>query len=646
MNRIVSNRSLNPPTYLASEIRRYARALAVVAIAIVLRFLLEPYFEHAGFAIFLGAVLLAAWVGGVVPSLIAVTLLLLAVVYWFSPSTERPWDLSVGAIVGIAAYYLVGTTVAVLSDLTTAAKRRADAEKNEALSQREQLRATLACIGDAVIVTDAESHITLMNTRAEGMTGWTVAEATGRPLNEVFRLQDEQTQLPLGEPARSTFREGQILHQTAPVSLTTRDQRNIPIAYTAAPIRAARQEMTGVVLVFRDESERLDTEEVLRSADRRKDEFLATLAHELRNPLAPICMGLELLKVSKCEPESIEEVRSMMERQAQHMVRLIDDLLDVSRITRGKVELRPRQVELADVVQNAVDSTRPFLEESGHQLKLDLPTEPVYLNADFNRLTQVFSNLLNNAAKYTPSGGQIELSAKLEPDAVTLSVSDTGIGIPPDMQDAIFELFTQVNGTTNQGQTGLGIGLTLVKRLTEMHGGAVTVESKGSGQGSTFRIKLPIVHPPPTPEIKPVQIATRPPGRRRRVLIVDDNEDALNSLSKMIELLGHPIRKAHDGLEAIENAKEFQPELVLLDLGMPKLDGYEAARRIRQGPGGAKMILVATTGWGQAEDRQRTTEAGFDHHLVKPIDLPALQALLSGRRPRSVPASAGESWTL
>lgn len=644
MNGIRSYPRREAPKEITPAVRRYARMLAIVAIAIVLRFVVEPYVEHSGNAIFLVAVLVAAWVGGVVPSLIALTLLFVAREHWFSAS---PWDLSTQEVIGLVAYYLVGATVGVLSDMTTAANWRAHAEKEEALSQREQLLATLACIGDGVLVTNARGEITLMNLRAESITGWKVAEATGRPLNEVFAVLDERSELPLREPAQTTFREGKILHQTAPVNLVTRAGRCIPIAYSAAPIRNAHEEMTGVVFVFRDESERLHTEEVLRSADRRKDEFLATLAHELRNPLAPICMGLELLKMPATEPQSIDEIRSMMERQAQHMVRLIDDLLDVSRITRGKIELRPRQVELADVVQNAVDATRPFLEQSGHELQIDLPSEPVFLNADFNRLTQVFSNLLNNAAKYTPAGGQIKLSAAQEPDAVTLAISDTGIGIPADMQDSIFELFTQVKAAANYGQSGLGIGLTLVKRLTEMHGGTVEVESTGLSRGSTFRIRLPIVHPSPAAQ-PPLELngSRGQRGRQRRVLIVDDNDDALNSLSRMVELLGHPICKAHDGLEAVAKAKEFRPELVLLDLGMPNLDGYEAAWQIRHGPGGEKMVLVATTGWGQADDRQRTKEAGFDHHLVKPIDMAALQALLNGSAPSLVPTTAAESWTL
>jgi CheY-like chemotaxis protein len=373
----------------------------------------------------------------------------------------------------------------------------------------------------------------------------------------------------------------------------------------------------------------------LRNADRRKDEFLATLAHELRNPLAPISMGLDLLEISSEDRQAIREVCAMMQRQTRHMVRLVDDLLDVSRITRGKLELRRSQVELGDIVRNAVEAARPLIEEAQHQFELRLPEKRILLYADANRLMQVLTNLLNNAAKYTPREGRIELSVEGTITEVVVTVSDSGIGIPTDKQDRVFEMFAQINDSSEYGHTGLGIGLTLVKRLVEMHGGRVEVQSRGHNLGSIFQVRLPVL---PEAEVPTNGESTAgydsPAAVKRRVLVVDDNADALESLSRLVTLMGNEVRRAYDGLEAIEVARTFQPDVVLMDLGMPRLNGYEAARRMRQEPWAQKLALVATTGWGQDEDRRRTAEAGFDCHLVKPIEIASLREVL-----RSFPSS-------
>ncbi|MCC6493863.1 MAG: response regulator, partial [Pirellulales bacterium] len=384
------------------------------------------------------------------------------------------------------------------------------------------------------------------------------------------------------------------------------------------------------VLVFRDESERKRTETALRNADRRKDEFLATLAHELRNPLAPISTGLEILAQSAHDPRAIDELRAMMQRQTQHMVRLIDDLMDVSRITRGKLELRKDRVDLADVVRLAVEATRPIIEQDRHELIVRMPDEPLLLYADANRLTQVIVNLLNNAAKYTPARGRIEIAAERAGNEVSLTVSDTGIGIPSDKLGCVFDMFEQIEQHGQFGHSGLGIGLTLVQRLVELHGGSVQVESPGRNQGTTFRIRIPVMPPSAAPTNGAAgQRQFQPPAVKRRILVVDDNADALETLSRLVSLLGGDVRRAHDGLEALEVAQAFQPEIVLMDLGMPRLNGYEAARRMRQEPWGRQLTLVATSGWGQQSDRQRTADAGFDHHLVKPIETAALREVLN-----------------
>ncbi|HKV34799.1 MAG TPA: ATP-binding protein [Pyrinomonadaceae bacterium] len=369
--------------------------------------------------------------------------------------------------------------------------------------------------------------------------------------------------------------------------------------------------------------------EQLREQDRRKDEFLATLAHELRNPLAPIRNGLELIRRANNDPAVLEKATPIMQRQIEQLVRLVDDLLDVARISRNKLELRKEQVDLESVVRNAVETSRPVLAAAENDLHVELPAEPVWLEADPVRLAQVFSNLLNNAAKYSEPGGRISLVATQTGDELTIRVSDTGIGIEPAKLSQIFGMFVQLDASEQHVQTGLGVGLTLVQRLIEMHGGSIEARSEGQGKGSEFIVCLPALKQPANSvsEIEPV-VDDRP-QTRRRILVVDDNVDSAESMAMMLELSGHDVATAHDGLAAVELAKAFRPHVALLDIGMPKLDGYEAARSIRQQSWGQKMKLVALTGWGQQEDKRRSREAGFDAHLVKPIDFSALEELVA-----------------
>lgn len=373
-------------------------------------------------------------------------------------------------------------------------------------------------------------------------------------------------------------------------------------------------------------------EETLKEADRRKDEFLATLAHELRNPLAPLRNGLELMRLAQDNQEMLEQARAMMDRQLGQMVRLIDDLLDVSRISRGRIELRRERVELAEVLRQAIETSRPLIEAGGHQLIVEESPTPVIVEADLMRMSQVFSNLLNNAAKYTPSGGQIVVAIAREDGGVAVSVRDTGVGIPAAMLPRVFEMFAQVDRSLERSQGGLGIGLSLVKKLVEMHGGSVEARSEGHGKGSEFVVRLPTVGSPSDSGRSDSSEQADAPASRR-VLVVDDNVDAALSMAMMLKVMGNETRTAHDGLQAIEVAADYRPDVVLLDIGMPKLNGYEAARRIREQPWGREMVLAAITGWGQDDDRRRSLEAGFDHHLVKPIDLAALQKLLRPKRP-------------
>jgi PAS domain S-box-containing protein len=643
------------------------------------------------------------------------------------------------------------------------ARQRAE---GELAAERERLRITLASIGDAVISTDAEGRVIYLNAVAETLTGWTPAEAAGRSLPEVFHIVNEHTREASENPALKALREGVVVGLANRTVLIARDGTERPIDDSAAPILGESGAPVGVVLVFRDVTERrrdeeararlaaivetsqdaiisktldgiietwnagaerifgygaeeivgrsitllipperLDEEkeiqarlhrgeriehyetvrvakdgrrldisltvspvrdaenrivgaskiardvtgrrraeealrvgeqrlreavEALKEADRRKDEFLAVLAHELRNPLAPLRNGLQIMRLASGDPHAVAKARDIMERQLSHMVRLVDDLLDVSRINRNKMELRRSRVLLADVISSAVETARPVLEEAGHQLVVTLSPEPVHLDADLTRLAQVFANLLNNSAKYTQRGGHIGLTVTREGDQVAVAVRDDGIGIPASNLPNIFDLFSQVDRSIERSAGGLGIGLALVKGLVEMHGGTVEAVSAGSGQGSTFIVRLPVLkdRKAPSPET-PAEGLPDSSGRERRILVVDDNRDSAASMAIMLQMLGNEVHIAHDGLEAVELAEKFRPQVVLMDIGMPRLNGYEATRRIREQPWGGDMAIVALTGWGQTMDRARSKENGCDGHLVKPIELADLEKLLA-----------------
>ncbi len=404
--------------------------------------------------------------------------------------------------------------------------------------------------------------------------------------------------------------------------------------YIFIPVFGADGEVEAVAGTTRDVTERKNMEDELRhlaatlsDADHRKDEFLATLAHELRNPLAPIRNGLQLLKLTKDDPVSTEESRAMMERQVDQMVRLVDDLMDISRISRGKIELRRERVPLVDVLASAVETSRPLIEEMGHELTVTPPSRPVVVHADLTRLAQVFLNLLNNAAKYSDRGGRIWLKAESRASEVIVSVKDAGIGIDPAQLPRIFEMFSQVDHSLEKSQGGLGIGLTLVRRLVEMHGGSVEARSEGPGRGSEFIVRLPVVE---DSSLKQSVKNDATKNSSLRILVVDDNRDGANSLSLMLKLMGNETRTAYDGEEAVSAAAMFRPEVILMDIGMPKLNGNEACRRIRELNWERQPFMIAQTGWGQDGDRQRTQDAGFDHHLVKPVEIAALTKLLAG----------------
>jgi len=373
----------------------------------------------------------------------------------------------------------------------------------------------------------------------------------------------------------------------------------------------------------------------LKQADRHKDEFLAVLAHELRNPLAPIRNAVEIMRRSPITDPQLTWSRDVIERQVKHLSRLVDDLLDVSRITRGNINLHRDRLSVATIVARAIETVHPLVTEHRHELITEMPDDTLEVEGDLTRLTQVLGNLLNNAAKYTDPGGSIVLSVMREGSELEFRVRDTGIGIPPELLPRLFNLFTQVDGTAHRAQGGLGIGLALVRQLVHMHGGTVTANSAGPANGSEFVVRLPL-HLPMEPQIANKNASdgagasTHDDGRRgRRILLADDNRDALDSLATLLECDGHEVYTAADGAAALALAAECRPDVMLLDIGMPKLDGYEVARRVRAQPWGNATVLIALTGWGQDEDRRRSREVGFNSHLVKPLDPAMLSSLLA-----------------
>ncbi|CAN5585246.1 PAS domain S-box protein [soil metagenome] len=397
--------------------------------------------------------------------------------------------------------------------------------------------------------------------------------------------------------------------------------------YIFAPVFGSSGEVEAVAGTARDTTDRKEMELALREQDRKKDDFIALLAHELRNPLAPIRNGLKVIGMTQ-DPSVRERSQAIMGRQLAHMVRLIDDLLDVSRISRNKMELRRSRVSLADIVNSAVETAQPAIDEAGHELLLTLPTRAVLLDADLTRLAQVFSNLLTNSAKYTGQGGKIWLSAERRDAEVTVTVRDTGIGIPPEALPTIFDMFSQVDRSIERSTGGLGIGLALVKGLVEMHGGKVSVSSEGQGHGSTFVVTLPSL-PDELNASEHTFESHLTSGSTRRILVVDDNRDGADSLALMLELVGNEVATAYDGLEALEIARTFRPQIILMDVGMPRLNGLEATRLLRCEEWGQTIAIIALTGWGQDSDKQRTKDAGCDGHLVKPVAMTDLELLLT-----------------
>ena len=622
----------------------------------------------------------------------------------------------------------------------------------EALAREKKLLSTtLASIGDAVIVTDAQGCVTFLNPEAERLTGWAHVDATGRTLPTVFRILNENTRAPVENPVEKVLRLGVVVGLANHTILVAKDGTELPIDDSAAPIRDADGTLYGVVLVFRDFSERrlveanlrtsearframanaapvliwesgvdklctwfnerwlqfvgrameqevgngwaenvhpddfesclrtyvdafdarepfamtyrlkrhdgqyrwiLDNgaprygaegtfegyigscvditdriiaEEALRDADRRKDEFLALLSHELRNPLAPIRTAVGLLDKHGSSQQKTRELHEIIARQTLHLTRLLDDLLDVSRIASGKIVLRKKRIDLADALAQAVESVRPDLDAHGHELAVSVPLDPVWIHGDMTRMSQVIVNLLSNASKFTPSPGRIELALEREGSDALIRVRDTGIGISQDQMPRIFEMFVQLRPALEVGQSGLGVGLALAKTLVELHKGRIDAVSKGAGKGSEFIVRLPVSLDEPPAGVKTEEMPVTA-IRARRVLIADDYVDSAEVLAAALRDFGHDVVTAYDGLATLAAADSHKPDVAILDIGMPKMNGLEVARILRERF--AHITLIAVTGWGQESDRQRAMQAGFNHHLTKPVDVLAINRFL------------------
>jgi PAS domain S-box-containing protein len=510
--------------------------------------------------------------------------------------------------------------------------------ETELRESRKRFSLLLESSGEGLCGIDANTNCTFINQAGSAMLGYRAEELVGRPIQEfthrqVHRHPDTLVDCRISQAAQN----GNAIRVDQDV-FWHRDGTEIPVAYSVFPM-IVDGKVAGSVVTYTDITERRKTEENLRKlaadlseADQRKSEFLATLAHELRNPLAPIRTGVEIIRLKSADPDGVARVTAMMERQLNHLVHLVDDLLDVARIKSGKVALKKGLVELKTIVASAVETSQFLIETGQHDLSIRLPDEPLILNADATRICQVLGNLLNNAAKYTPHGGNIQLAAHRENQEVVITVTDSGVGLSPESLATVFDMFTQVKLSASRSQGGLGVGLSLARRLVELHGGIATATSAGIDQGSAFTVRLPlctadILGQPPL--VQTTFDTPKTEGRKLRLLVVDDNIDAADGLAALLKLRGHDTVTAHDGVEALHMANRLRPDVIFLDIGMPEMNGYEVAQAIRTTPCLRHIVLVALTGWGAEDDRNRSRNAGFDSHLTKPVSIAEVEQILT-----------------
>jgi len=489
-------------------------------------------------------------------------------------------------------------------------------ELAEARIDRAQLAAIVRSSDDAIISMTPDGFVTSWNDAAARLFGFASEEIQGESIDRIIPQELRQQEA----IKRQHVASGEHADHYESLRIA-KDDRLIPVSVRLSRMLDLSGRIIGISTIARDITERKRTEEALRLADHRKDAFLAILAHELRNPLAPIRYATRLLEPG-VPPQMASDAKKMIDRQLAHMAHLLDDLLDVSRITRGVLEIRREHLDLREVVESAVAAARPLVEAAHQTLVASVPSEPLSVNGDAVRLTQIVGNLLHNATKYTPAGGQVAVTASPAGEEVIVSVKDDGVGIAPEALATIFELFVQLDPTGTRAAGGLGIGLSLARDLVRLHGGQIVAHSGGRGLGSEFIVRLPLAREPPAlaaPIAAPEKVAALG-AATTRVLIVDDNIDAATSLCYVLALAGYQVRVAHDGTRALEIANELHPNVVLLDIGLPGMSGHDVARRLRAEPWGADLQLIAVTGWGQEDDRAKSLEAGFDEHLTKPID--------------------------
>ncbi|HEU4931860.1 MAG TPA: ATP-binding protein [Pyrinomonadaceae bacterium] len=620
----------------------YAVAIAATLAVVVLRLLLSSILgDSAYFFPFVIAVTLSAWYGGLKPGLLSTVLGAFAAIFFFVPPFYTLQIADSRIATGLVFFLISNITISLVCDALHKALRRVELSEAKAVQHLKDIERRDQELRDAQeqlhLITDSMSALVTRCT-PDLKYSWVskpYADWLQRSRSEVVGASIEEV---IGKPAFDDLLpyyqrtlNGETVRLELEVEFQTIGRRWVNSVYT--PTFAADGKPDGWVAVVIDIDAQKRSEEALRTTDRRKDTFLAVLAHELRNPLAPMRNALELLKLSEANPTINQRARGTMERQLSHMVRLVDDLLDLSRINRDKLELQKQPVALSVVVSQAVETVRPLISEARHQLTIDLPPEPLQLNADTVRLSQAFSNLLNNACKYTDPGGRISLTAARQDGHVVVSIRDNGMGIPTELSPKIFDMFTQADNALERQHGGLGIGLALVKRLVEMHEGEVSAGTNPAGEGSEFLVRLPLMIVPESNEsTTPHSSGQTPDATPLRVLVVDDNRDSAETLSMLLELMGNEISVAYDGEQALTIANEIKPDVVLLDIGLPKMNGYEVARQIRNEPWGSNPILVAITGWGQTEDKDLSRESGFDHHLVKPVDHDHLLKLIQKRQ--------------
>jgi PAS domain S-box-containing protein len=599
-----------------AAVTRYLLSIGVV----VAVFTVVPYTPldgPVGGVLALSSVVVCCWFSGVGPAL------LMPLTVWVV--SRFPFDAPVQSLLPSAQELLTFLGLTMLTGAVGLAGqfryRLKTATRHHDARLREQRRALSAA---RIIFRDVEGRITTWTMGAEQLYGWTSDEAAGCLIHDLLRTEFP---VPLDTIREELLREGQWRGE---VTQTSKRGEKLNVAIHGILYSGENNGRRGVAEVHSDVTALRLAEAAIRESDRQKDLFIATLAHELRNPLAPLRSGLDVLRMMHADSHDDQSVLEIMQRQLEHMVRMIDDLLDVSRINTGKVELRRAPVKLADIIHDAVATCRPQIEEAQHTLQVSLPAENIILLADAARFVQVLTNLLSNAIKFTDAGGDVGLSAVRNGDQVTVCVRDSGAGIPTELLPHIFDMFVQVQDPHYRSSNGLGLGLHIVRNIVELHGGTVEARSDGPGRGSEFLIRLPVLthHAPIGGERQPTRFAQNGRPASQRVLIVDDNRDAARTLTLMLSHIGFECRAAFDGPSALVAAEEFDPQAVVLDLGMPGMDGLEVARRFRANPDNGGLLLIAVTGWDKLEDRRKSREAGFDHHLAKPVPFDRLCELL------------------